>query len=140
MAVRDFVLNNLRWKLTAFLLALLVWSAIKFAIYKDIRERNQTVYHVPVMVLKTPDDNRLVRVQPATVDVVIQAAKEMHPDDLEVFVDVSSIPPGATSGFRTVVVRGDEVSKLMDVLPQKVVRIELVTPSDSAITNSSKQP
>ena len=140
MPLRALVLNNFRWKLTALLLAMLAWFTIKLAIYKGITGRNQVVRHQPVLVLKMPDDARIWRVQPPDVDVVVQAGKEMSHEDLEVFVDLSTMPPDVESAFKQVVVRGAEVAKVIAIQPTRVVQVLRGGLSDNTLTNTLKRP
>jgi hypothetical protein len=140
MALPKFAVNNFRWKLTALFLATLAWFAIKFAIYRGITGRNQTLHHQAVMVLKNPDDPRVLRVQPPYVDVVLQASKELRDEDLEVFVNVTTLPLDIDSAFKEVLVRGRDVVKVIEVQPAWVVRVERVVLPDAALTNVIRKP
>ena|ERR1051326_4667351 len=140
MPLRAIVLNNFRWKLTALLLAMLAWFAIKFAIYKGITGRNQILRHQPVMVLKLPEDARTWRLHPPDVDVVVQAGKEMSHEDLEVFVDLTTVPPDVESAFKQVVVRGAEVAKVVAIQPTRVVQVVRAGLPDASLTNTLKSP
>jgi hypothetical protein len=140
MAAPDFVLNNFRWKLTALLLAMLSWFAIKFAIYKGIAGRNQSLRHQTVLVLKAPDDHGSFRVQPPEVDVTVQATKQLRGEDLEVFVNVAGMPRDVDSAFKQVQVRGPEVSKVVGIQPAPVVQVIRVAPLETSLTNSFKSP
>ena len=138
MAVRALILNNLRWKLTAWLLAMLVWFAIKFAIYKGLSGHSQLLRHQPVAVLKAPNDSRLFHVFPPDVDVVVQAKKELHSGELEVFVNVTTMPLEIDSAYRPVLVHGNDVTNVVSVR-ESWVRVERFTPADST-TNSPAKP
>jgi hypothetical protein len=117
MALRDFVLHNFRWKLIALFLAMLVWSVIKFALYKEVMaSRNQYLSAQSVMVLKSPGDSRTFRIDPAAVDLVIQASKQLAADDVEVYLDLTTVPEEANTALKQVLVRSPE--------PIKVVRTE----------------
>jgi hypothetical protein len=145
MSWRDFAVQNSRLKLTALLLALLTWCAIKFAIYKGVAGRNQVLHQRAVMVLKAPDDGRVMRVEPPFVSIVVQANKELHDDDIdiEVFVDITQVPADVDSVYKPVVVRGpeSEIEKVMAIKPASVVRVVRVPPVDIPSTNVlRKQP
>jgi hypothetical protein len=138
--MRDVVLYNFRWKLTALLLALLVWFVIKFAIYRGMTGgRYQILRHQPVLVLKAPEDPSLFRVQPPEVDVVVQATKELRSEDLEVFVNVTSMPLDVESAFKQVTVRGADIVKVIRV-DEKFVMVDRIAPVDASLTNSFKNP
>jgi hypothetical protein len=139
MSLRDLVLNNFRWKLTAFVLAMLVWFVIKFAIYKGATGGlNQILRHQPVMVLKAPDDPRSFRIDPPQVDVVVQGAKELGPDDLQVFVNLTTWPEDLNSAFKPVLVRAADSTKVR--VQPRFVMVERVTPSEASLGNPLKKP
>ena len=140
MTLPDFAVNNFRWKLTALLLATLAWFSIKLAIYRGITGRNQVLRHQTVMVLKNPEDPRIVRIQPPYVDVVVQADKELRDDDLEVFVNITTLPLDIDSAFKEVLVRGRDVAKVIAVQPAWVVRVERIALPDAPLTNSIRKP
>jgi hypothetical protein len=139
MAYRDFILNNLRWKVTALVLAMLVWFVIKVAIYKGATGgREQILRRQSVLVLTAPDDPRLFRLEPAIVDVFIQGTKELQPDDVQVFVNLSLWPEGVNSALKQVLVRGTQATKTrVDPL---FVMVERVSPPEATLRNSLKKP
>jgi hypothetical protein len=139
MAARDILLNNLRWKITALLLALLVWVVIKFAIYREATGgRNQILRHQPVMVLKAPGDPSLFRLDPPYVDVVLQSSKEMVGDDLAVFVNVVTMPEVNTA-LKQVLVRVSDSTRVRAepafVLVERVALLDA-----STLTNTFRKP
>lgn len=139
MALRDFVLNNFRWKLTALLLAMLVWFVIKFAAYKEFTGgRNQVFRNQPVMVLKAPDDTRAFRIDPPTADVVVQATKELEGDDVEVLLDLTTMPD-VNSALKQVLVRSAEPVKVIRTEPAFIL-VERVVPLDAGLTNALEKP
>jgi hypothetical protein len=140
MGLPDFAANNFRWKLTALLLAMLAWFAIKFAIYQGVTGRQQVLRHQIVLVLDAPEDPRMFRVQPPYVDVTVQADKELQDGDLEVFVNVSGMPVEVDSAFKEVLVRGKDVAKVISVEPGAFVRVERLTPSNSALAAPLRKP
>jgi hypothetical protein len=137
MALRNFVLNNLRWKITALLLAMLVWFVIKFAIYRGVGGRSQVLHHQPVTVLKAPEDPRVFRIDPPTVDVVVQSTGGIDRDDLQIFVNLTTMPD-VGSVIKQVLVRAADSAKLR-VEPPYVV-VEQVGPVDSPLNNSFRKP
>jgi hypothetical protein len=139
MALRDLVLYNFRWKLTALLLATLVWFVIKFAIYKEsLGGRGQILTQQPVMVLKTPDDNRIFRVLPPSVDLVVRSPQELKTGDLEVFVNLTALPDVQTA-FKQVLVRGSDAARIVEVKPWGVT-VEQLSGTDQSLTNSLRKP
>ena len=126
--------------MTAFLLAVLSWFAIKFAIYKGITEKNQPLTHRKVMVLKSPDDPRATKVEPPYVNLVLQASKELSDDDdVEVFVDITNVPQDVNSVFKPVLVRGPAIEKIIKIEPGYFARVVRVSPPDTSSTNAFKK-
>jgi hypothetical protein len=138
MALRDLFLYNYRWKITALLLAIGVWSVIQFAIYRGVTGgRTQVLRSVSVMVVKAPDDSRTFRVDPPQVDVVFQATRVLTADDVEAFVNLTTMPD-VNSALKQVLVRAADVSRVRVEPP--FVLVELATPLDFPIPNSIRKP
>src|SRR4051812_14712640 len=113
MALPDVALNNFRWKLTALLLAMVVWFVIKFAIYRGITGgRKQVLRHQPVMVLSAPEDTGIFHLDPPQVDVILQSTKELTGDDIEVFLNLTTMPD-VNSALKQVLVRAADSTKLV---------------------------
>ena len=140
MAVRDLILYNFRWKLTALLLGMLVWFVIKFSIYRGITgTRDQILPRRPVVVLKAADDPRVFHLDPPQVDVIVQSPKELTGDDLEVFVNLTTMPDVNTA-LKPVMVRAADSSKLTIVqIEPAYVTVERAAPSDGSLTNSFRK-
>jgi hypothetical protein len=139
MAVRDFVLNNYRWKLTALVLAMLVWFVIKLAIYRGTTGGPETVLrNRRVLVLKAPDDPRSYRVDPSEVNVFVQGSKELGSEDPQVFVNLTSWPEELNSGFKQVLVRAVDATKVR--VQPLFVMVERTSPPESSLRNSLKKP
>ncbi len=139
MAARDFVLHNFQWKLTAFVLALLVWFLIKFAIYKEeTGGRAQPLPPQRVLVLKAPDDPRLFRVEPPQVNVIVRGTKQLEPDDVQVYVDLKTWPEGVNSAFKQVLVRAADSTKVR--VEPAFVRVERVPAPEPPLEESLKKP
>jgi len=135
MALPQVFLHNFRWKLTALILALLVWMGIKFAIYREATGgENQILRRQPVMVLKAPEDTRVFRVDPPQVDVLVQGTKELSNDDVQVFVDLTQMPEVNTA-LKQVVVRATDSTKVR--AEPSYVTVERVTSAELPV---SKKP
>jgi hypothetical protein len=135
MALRDVFLKNLHWKLTALVLALIVWLGIKFAIYREATGgQDQVLRRQPVMVLKAPEDTRVFRVDPPHVVVVVQGTKELSSDDVQVFVDLTQMPEVNTA-LKQVIVRAADSTKVR--AEPSYVTVERVTSAESPV---SKKP
>ncbi|MHC1768380.1 MAG: hypothetical protein AB9869_29585 [Verrucomicrobiia bacterium] len=134
MALRDYVLHNFRWKLIALLLAVLVWSVIKFALYQEIMaSRNQVLNDHPVMILRAPDDGRMFRIDPPTVDLVIQAPKQLTGEDVEVYLDLTTLSDLNTA-LKQVLVRAADPIRVVRAEPAYVL-VERFPLPDTGLTN-----
>lgn len=106
MALRDFILNNLKWKLSALTFAMFVWYGIQVILNKGIQPnelpivnyRNYTFPRQPIVVVTNPDDARSFRITPAKVDVVIRstdsALNKLTETDIKVFVNLIDLAEG----------------------------------------------
>ena len=139
MLFRHLFLYNFRLKLTALLLATVVWFIIKFAIYREVTGgRHQIVRHQAVQVLKAPDDPRIFQIDPAYVDVVVQADREVTSEDLEVYLNLTTMPD-INSVLKQVLVRVPSSAKLIRVEPFAVM-VEGAGSTASFSTNSLRKP
>jgi hypothetical protein len=139
MAMREFVLNNFRWKLTALVLAMLVWFVIKFPAFRGITGgRSQTLTGQTIMVLKTPGDPRVFRILPPQVAVTVQASRDLQADDLEVFVNLTAMADVDTT-YKQVLVRGGDGARIISIQPWGV-NVERVGPNRPSSTNTVKRP
>jgi hypothetical protein len=139
MALRDYVLNNFRWKLTALSLAMLVWFVIEVGYYRGTSAvHDQILSAQPVMVLKAPEDLRAFRVRPSQVNLVVKGTKDLSTGDLEVFVDLTKMPD-VEGGLSQVQVRGADAAEVIEVKP-RWVRVERVVPGQLPAVNSPKKP
>ncbi len=89
-------------KVFSLLLAILIWSTIKFAaIQRGIEPRTSSISKleqreyakVPITVLTEAQDTRIFKVSPSTVRVVVSGdpvmLQQLQPADLEVFVNLT---------------------------------------------------
>ncbi|HKS38385.1 MAG TPA: hypothetical protein VJW76_14420, partial [Verrucomicrobiae bacterium] len=75
MALRDYVFDKFGWKVTSLVIALLIWMAI-VSNNPDLRPVRNTVVsmlplRLPITVMKAPTDDRIYRVSPGTVEVIL---------------------------------------------------------------------
>ena len=74
MPLRDLILNNFRWKLTALILAVTVWFIIYRAAPGDLLTisdwgKDERRVQVPVQILRAPEDARTFHLKPQMVEV-----------------------------------------------------------------------
>ncbi len=100
MTLRDLALNNLRWKLGALIMAMLIWFIIQIAMSVGLKSpdhplgdaRARILVHRPVLVLSAPHDTLAYRITPSFVDVTVRSAsrglEKLGPDEVQVFVNL----------------------------------------------------
>jgi hypothetical protein len=141
--LRDYIFENLRWKLSALLLAVLTWFSIQFAIRRGFGEwRAQTLNNQPVLVLTAPGDPRAFRIQPAGVDVVLRprpgTLKNLSDQTVRVFVNLTDIPD-VVGVIREVHVHTQGLFEVLRTEPQ-VVLVEQINTVKDIPTNSVTTP
>jgi hypothetical protein len=89
------------------------------------------------MVLKAADDARVFKLDPGHADVVVQATREISPEDVELYLNLTTMPE-VNSSLKQVLVRAPEGARVVRVDPPFVL-VERVGPADS-ITNTLRKP
>jgi hypothetical protein len=134
--VRDFVLNNFWWKLTALLLAILVWIGFqprdkRLNLFPDAYRPTYVRYLLrhPVTIIKPANDTNEFKVTPAEVDISLSGDEKvlgaLRGGDVRASVDVVSL--GGKTNVQPLVVTfppGGNV-KLERVIPERV-QVELL--------------
>ncbi|MCI0541359.1 MAG: hypothetical protein L0Z50_39680 [Verrucomicrobiales bacterium] len=145
MSFRNYILENLRWKVAALLLAVLVWISIQWAMRKGFGDwRAQTLRNQPVLALTAPHDLRAFRIEPAAVDVVLRpragAFKSLTEQPVQVFVNLTDIPE-VTALIREVLVFTQGQHEVLRTEPKAVsVYVEGIGGLRSILTNSVIKP
>jgi YbbR domain-containing protein len=127
--MRDLLLNNFWWKVTAFLLAVLVWVGFqprdkRWKPFPDTFGRYYTRYLVshPVSISKPATDTREFKVTPSEVDITLsgeeKVLRQLKSSQVRATVDVSEL-------------KGK--SNLVEILPpvfpkEGGIRVERITP------------
>ena len=124
MAKRDYILHNFWWKVTSFLLAVIVW----FVVYGANREegnvigRERNFPNHTLAVLRDATDKRPIRVTPAEVSITVSApvleVTRLADTDIQTFIDLNEIDPiRKKAPIRVYVPRG---VKLQRMVPDEV--------------------
>ncbi len=112
MPLRETILKNFWWKITALVLATAVWFTFsthpKFEVQSPeslfTKTKIREFVGIPVQILKSPDDPRTFRVTPQKVDVAVSAPetaiKQLTGDDLSAFIAITA-NMSLTNGFGT---------------------------------------
>ena len=106
--MREIVLNNFWWKVTAFLLAVLAWLGFqpkdkRLSLVPDGFRTQYTRYLVahPVTIIKPATDTREYRITPAFVDITLSGDEkllgEIWAGELRATVDVTGFKDGTNS-------------------------------------------
>ncbi len=133
MAWRDFILNNLWWKLTALLLAIVAWftfhSSDDFEGLINLTSSRAFVRH-PVTVMKAAHDSRNFRLAPDEVDITVSGEisliKSLAGSDLHAFVDLTRLKSNKANSVKVQVYQPRGV-RVETVVPD-TVRLELIKP------------
>jgi YbbR domain-containing protein len=103
MAMRELVLNNFKWKVTAVVLAAFVWFVVQAAIQRGANPtdhplsevQNTTYRDIPVLVLKSPDDPRIFALDPPVAKVTIRHKvgnlKNTVERSIKVFINLTDV-------------------------------------------------
>ncbi|MEK7685064.1 MAG: hypothetical protein AAB466_06555 [Verrucomicrobiota bacterium] len=133
MVWRDFILNNIWWKITALFLAVVVWvtfhSSDELQSLVSLTSSRSFVRH-PVTVMKAANDVRNFRLAPDEVDITVSGEvsliRSLAGSDLHAFVDLTRIKTNKVNSAKVQVYRPRGV-RLERVVPD-AVRLELIKP------------
>jgi len=134
--MRDLLLNNFWWKVTALLLAIVVWLGFQprdkhLNLFPDAYKATYVRYIVrhPVTIIKPATDQREFKVTPSEVDISLSGdqkiLEELKASEVRASVDVVSLA-GKTNLLPIVVTfpRGSDI-KRENVSPDRV-QVELL--------------
>ena len=142
MPLRDYIFENLGWKLAALLLAVLVWFSIQFAIRKGGDSGVRTLRNQPVHILTASGDARIFNIQPLEVDVLLRPRsgplKNLSDQEVQVFVNLTDIPD-VTGPMREVLVYTKGQFEVLRTEP-KVVYVERIGGPKDTLTNRVTKP
>ena len=138
MRLRDSILNNFTWKLTALFLALCVWFGVKFA-KSSTDHLTRRIASLPVHVITSPTERRIFQVKPERVAAVADgepnAVKNLTEQDIELFVNLVSMPD-VPEVIREVLWRAPDGIKLR--IEPAFVSVERVTFTEENLNNTLK--
>jgi hypothetical protein len=143
MAVRDYIIQNLRWKVAALALAVFTWLSIQFSLWRGGTELPfQDVSSYPVQTLTGPGEPRTFRTDPAEVLVFIRATahgkRNLDRQGIQVFVNVTDLPDVA-GAIREVRVAAPREVEVVYTEPRAVF-VESAFGLKGSLTNSLSQP
>ena len=146
MAFKDYLFNNLGWKLLSLLFAVLIWLVVHSSKQGELRSAagpvafgKQVVKAFPVALLTSTASTHRIRVQPATVQVTLSGdllvMERLRESDVEVFVRLVDAVE-APALWKRVQVRVPAGVDVLKVEPPQV-RVDTVSPSPTASTQST---
>ena len=143
MACRDYIVENLRWKIAALVLAVFAWCAIELSIWKDqALGQARVVANQAVAVLSASGDARTFRIDPPEVSVVLRSTaagvRNLEHQRIFAFVNLAEAPE-ATELSRIVLVHAPEGVEVLRIEP-RTVYVEQINPRKEAATNSQNKP
>jgi YbbR domain-containing protein len=135
MAKRDYIFHNFWWKITSFLLAIIVWIVVHGTDRPgDVvpRAKRRFPRHA-LSLMRDSTDKRPIRISPNEVEIVVSApimeATRLSDADIQTFVDL-----GDVSG------RHDKVRIRVFVPASRGVRLESVVPEEATVDIDDEKP
>lgn len=137
MPLRDLILNNFRWKLTALILAVAVWFVIYKAAPGDLLSlsglgKEERHFQVPVRILREPEDARAFRAKPQMVEIRLRGEvtilKTVRENDITAYVNLTEA--SNTDWPARVYVHAPDGVTVLNIEPSGV-NLERVTSADS---------
>jgi YbbR domain-containing protein len=133
--VRDLLLNNFWWKVTALLLAIVVWLGFqprdkKLNLFPDAYQPSYVRYILrhPVTIIKPANDTREFKVTPSEVDIALSGDEKvldrLKGSEIRASVDVVSLAGKSNTLPITVNFPHSEQIKQEQVTPDRV-QVEL---------------
>lgn len=148
MAFPDYILSNLRWKLVAFALAVVVWLTVRFSLLGDIHpgwflaDEERTFSRISVQTLTVPGDQRVFQISPREVEVRVRRLNArsdniLSASDIRAFVSVSGITllPDV-SRVMEITVSTPEGFSIIAVNPASVAVEQISAPAKPTATQS----
>lgn len=132
--MREVLLNNFWWKVTALLLAILAWLGVQGENARDLLPTTKTAWHYmiahPVTISKPATDTREFKVTPAEVDITLRGEekflRELSATEIRAEVWASDYK-GDTNTLPIHVFVPNENIKLERVSPERV-QVEVLKP------------
>lgn len=144
--MRELLLNNFLWKVTAFLLAVLAWLGFqpkdkRLDLFPDTLRTHYTRYLVahPVTITKPATDPREFRITPSFVDITLSGDEKMlrdlAPGQLRATVDVGEFR-GNTNSLPLEFVPPEGAKIKLERMQPERVQVEVI--KDSATISNSR--
>lgn len=125
MVSRDLILNNFWWKVTAFLLAILVWFVVKSwdlppqsasAATQFIPPRTKAFAAHPLLIIREATDQRPISIEPTQVQVEVAGPPAemaaLRESDIQAFVDLAEVRANGRARIRVYMPRGLRLERL----------------------------
>jgi hypothetical protein len=128
MAKRDYILHNFWWKITSFLLGIIVWIVVHGTDRpNDIVPRSKRRFaHHTLSLMRESTDKRFIRITPSEVEIVVSApimeATRLTDADIQTFVDIGDVEG-----------QHDKVRIRVFVPGSRGVRLESITPDEATV-------
>ena len=128
MAKRDYILHNFWWKITSFLLAIIVWIVVHGTDRpNDIAPRSKRRFsHHTLSLMRETTDKRFIRISPSEVEIVVSApimeATRLSDADIQTFVYLADV-----EGHH------DKVRIRVFVPGSRGVRLESIVPDEATV-------
>jgi hypothetical protein len=139
--LRDFLTQNVGWKLLSLGLAVAIWLTVKTAINERGTQSVRTFNNIPAQIVSGTTDVRTFRVIPDTVSITVRARPEvigvLTEREIHAFVDVTSADLSQNFNRRVqvatpigiTIVRVDPVEVAVEVPPRSEPKIIISPPN-----------
>lgn len=132
MLSRDLVLHNFWWKVTALLLAIIVWFVVKGGNLPEsgasqfIPPRLKAFPNHPLMIVREATDHRQINIEPTEVTIEVSGPPAemaaLRAMDIQAFVDLGEVRPDGRARIRVYLPRRLSLERL----DPKEARVEIV--------------
>lgn len=143
--MREFLLNNFLWKLTALMLAVIVWlsmqdeapqtqtQSIATRINPSAAISTRDIVSHPITIRKPATDTREYRLEPLMVSLTLsgdlEKLKALQGRDVEASVDLSLVRTGSSPTNLTVKVTLPGTGITLDKVQPETIRVEVTKES-----------
>ena len=96
MDLRRIIMHNFGWKVVSIILASLIWVTVDSGLQNRLHSAGvRSFARLPITVMRTAGDERVFRVEPSNVEVVVSGEADLlqslHPGDIQVFVNLTEL-------------------------------------------------
>jgi len=139
MAMRNFILDNLGWKMASVVVAILIWITINSNIkLPGTRASSSIPFKLPIAVVRAASDLGAFRILPGQAEVTVRGESavlnDLNASDLLLFVDLTHVKDDKNLRKKIIVHTPPNVAAVK-VDPEEV-EVTRIPPAESANSRS----